>query len=253
LLEALQKQGNWLHGTTPGPACVRGCMASSGTRKRRVVLYDDEDVVLRVLTTFFEMRGYEVLAYHEPSSCPLYAEAADRCENLAPCSDLIVTDYDMPRMSGLELLRLQAQRGCRLTAQNKAVVSGHISDAALGEVRALGCAFFAKPFRLGQLGAWVNDCEQRMDLSRPLGFPRKEERAACGTLVSYQEGARGGLHRAEVVNWSRSGLCIRSERPHALDEVVTLHAAPPVASKSAVVRWVRTAGADAYLVGLSCC
>lgn len=137
-------------------------------RKRRVIIFDDEPVVLLVLEDFFTSRGYEVLTYGAPVDCPLY-NGEESCRNEAPCGDIVLTDYQMPRMNGIELLQTQARRGCKLNSKNKALMTGFMDGEKAEAVQALGAAFFEKPLPLDVLGRWLDECEQRMDLSQPVG------------------------------------------------------------------------------------
>ena len=134
-------------------------------RKRRAIIFDDEPIILLVLKDFLVSRGYEVLLYDEPVECPLY-NGGDSCRSEAPCGDIVLTDYKMPRMNGIELLQAQARNGCKLTAKNKALMTGFMDERKAGEVRELGAAFFEKPLPFDVLGQWLDECEQRMDLDR---------------------------------------------------------------------------------------
>ncbi len=220
-------------------------------RKRRVILVDDETIILVVLRNFFEMRGYEVLALAEPTVCPVYGENAS-CSALAPCADLLITDNKMPRMSGLELLAAQAQRGCRLTPRNKALLSGYLEPEDRERLEALGSAHFQKPVEFLDLGSWVDGCEERMDLSVPLPFKRREERQACREEVRYRSEGADGFATGLAVNRSRSGLCLKAAEPIARGTTVLLQTGNPPASLSARVCWTAPAGDGSYLSGLLC-
>src|SRR5574337_2215311 len=69
-------------------------------RKRRAIVYDDDPSVLSFLKDFFSSIDYEVLTYQKPVVCPLSREDEGRCDKRYPCADVIITDYQMPRMSG---------------------------------------------------------------------------------------------------------------------------------------------------------
>jgi len=144
-------------------------------RKRRVIIFDDEPVVLLVLKNFFEDRGYEVLSYAEPTVCPVYRSGTD-CANEAPCGDVLLTDYKMPGMNGVELIEAQVRKGCRLTPKNKALLTGFLDDGKSERLRRLGAAFFEKPVLFDELGRWLAECEGRMDLSCELGL-REDRRS----------------------------------------------------------------------------
>jgi DNA-binding NtrC family response regulator len=62
-----------------------------------ILLVDDESDVLLVLKDLFSSRGYQV------SSASNGKEASELLETISP--DLILADYQMPEMNGIELLR----------------------------------------------------------------------------------------------------------------------------------------------------
>ncbi len=218
-------------------------------RKPRVILFDDEKSVLDVLRDFFALRNYEVLAYSEPSICPVYSEG-EPCTKPFPCGDLIITDYRMQRMNGVELLEAQASRGCKLTPQNKAVISGHLPESALDAVRRLGAAYLEKPFGFDELSSWVDECESRMNLSRRIAIRRKEERTVCCDEVRYQLGAGPDVRRGIMINRSGSGFCLKVDEPPGADRSVTLHLSLPPWTAPAIVRWLKTTADRAHLIGL---
>jgi CheY-like chemotaxis protein len=138
-------------------------------RKRRAIIYDDNEVILEMLKSFLANRDYEVICFNEPSACPIYGEDAKSCPKTGQCADVMITDLKMPRMTGIELLRQQADRGCKLDVRNKVVISGYAGEEDFEAIRKLGCAFFKKPFELSELSEWLDECEKRIDLSLPLG------------------------------------------------------------------------------------
>ena len=221
-------------------------------RQRRALIFDDEAVVLLVLRDFFETRGYEVLAFPGPVECPVYAEGAS-CSNTAPCGDIMLVDYQMPRMNGIELLQSQARRGCKLTAKNKALLTGYMDERNMSHLQKLGAAFFEKPVLFDELGKWVDECEGRMDLAMLLGYPRKEDRRDYSAEISYEVPASGdGICRGAIVNLSLSGLCIRVRSPLEKEQPITIKTPLPIASQVAFVRWLRNSGDGGYLAGLQC-
>ena len=221
-------------------------------RRRRAILVDDEPVVLNMLKMFFELRGYDVIACREPVRCPVYEDHA-KCGNLRPCADVVITDYRMPKMSGIELLEAQARMGCKLASRNKVVISGYLDEPELRKIEELGCAFLQKPFTPEELEAWLVGCEERMDLTKPLGFRRKEMRENIHVGVSYRRGTADQPCSATTVNRSGSGLCLKVEHAPVLHDVLTVMADIPLASKKGSVRWSEPAGDGGYYIGLSMC
>ena len=137
-------------------------------RKPRAIVCDDNDVILDVFRRILEAAGYEVLTADTPVTCAFYREHVDGCPQHNRCTDILITDYAMPGMTGLELLETQHHRGCKLASKNKALMTGTDNAALRKRTAALGCHFFPKPLLISTLLAWIKECEKRFDLSEPL-------------------------------------------------------------------------------------
>src|SRR5512137_1901798 len=134
-------------------------------RKPRAIIFDDEIFVLNMLKDFFVVRGYEVLSFNDASDiCPVYRTGGETCRNEHPCGDVMIVDFAMPGVNGVDLLELQKQRGCKLDIRNKSIMSGFIDDQNRQRVDAMGCNFIQKPFTLYALTEWLGQCEKRFDL-----------------------------------------------------------------------------------------
>jgi hypothetical protein len=156
-------------------------------------------------------------------------------------------------MTGIEMLEAQARMGCTLISMNKMVISGWLDEPERKKIEELGCAFLQKPFTPAEIEAWLIGCEERMDLAKPLGFKRKEERESCSLGVSYRRETADQVCAATTVNLSGSGLCLKVEEAPVLHDVLTLMVELPLRSKKATVKWSAPAGDGGYYVGLSCC
>ena len=62
----------------------------------RVLLIDDDETLLHVVADFLESRGHQV------ARCSDSSQAAELAEKTAP--DLAIVDYEMPRLTGTQLL-----------------------------------------------------------------------------------------------------------------------------------------------------
>ena len=114
-------------------------LQSQGDIRPRVLLVDDENSVRESLYTLLEGDGYEVLAASNgPDALTIFRQSSRPIE-------LLVTDYNMPKMSGLQLAR-----DCSLLCNELRVlyVSGSRPDEEL-QADLQGCkrGFVAKPFR----------------------------------------------------------------------------------------------------------
>jgi CheY-like chemotaxis protein len=105
----------------------------------RILLVDDENSVRDSLYALLESAGYEVLAASNgPDGLTIFRQSARP-------DDLLVTDYNMPEMSGLELARECSRlfHGLRVL-----YVSGSRPDEELqADLHAGKRDFLAKPFR----------------------------------------------------------------------------------------------------------
>jgi CheY-like chemotaxis protein len=105
----------------------------------RVLLVDDENAVRDALSALLERDGYDVLAASNGS------DGLTIFRQSIPPIELLVTDYNMPRMSGLELARACSRLCCELSVL---YVSGSRPDELLqADLQTPRRGFLAKPFR----------------------------------------------------------------------------------------------------------
>ncbi|RCX11484.1 PAS domain-containing hybrid sensor histidine kinase/response regulator [Extensimonas vulgaris] len=110
----------------PAPTPARA--ASTAARGHHVMYVDDDQALVFVVQRLLRRRGYEVSTFTDP-------QAALQALRAAPEKyDLLVTDYNMPGFSGVELLRATRQiRPALPVALASGYVSSEIEQAALAE------------------------------------------------------------------------------------------------------------------------
>jgi CheY-like chemotaxis protein len=109
----------------------------------RILLVDDEDSVRDSLHAVLARDGYEVLAARSGADGLTIFR-----QSILPIK-LLVTDYNMPRMSGLELARECSRLCWELPVL---YVSGSCPDEQLkADLQARRRGFLAKPFRTDDL------------------------------------------------------------------------------------------------------
>src|SRR5579875_2916934 len=64
----------------------------------RIFIVDDEPLIRATLETIFKQAGFDAIGFSDPSE-------ALRAVN-ANCPDLVLTDFEMPRLNGIELATL---------------------------------------------------------------------------------------------------------------------------------------------------
>jgi CheY-like chemotaxis protein len=90
-------------------------------RIRHLLYLDDEAMLVELVRAWFEPRGYRVTGY------TLAAEALDAVRAEPNGFDVVVTDYNMPGMSGLQVAQSLA---CIRANLPVVLVSGHLSPTA---------------------------------------------------------------------------------------------------------------------------
>jgi DNA-binding NtrC family response regulator len=132
----------------------------------RVLIFDDEKEIRQMLWELFDDRGYEVFTFPNPTLCPLNAKATCQCENGLMCSDVILSDLNMPLKNGLDFLEEQKKRGCK--CKHIALMSGFLMDESIERAKSLGIKIFIKPFRMDEIFNWLDQIEKNIDPKRKL-------------------------------------------------------------------------------------
>ena len=111
-------------------------------RKLRAIVFDDNDHDRFLVKRLLENRGCEVLDYADPTECPLLHSHECQCGQTETCCDILISDLNMLKVSGLEFLEQQIHKGCKIP--NIAIASGDWSDTDLKHAQRLGCTTIEK-------------------------------------------------------------------------------------------------------------
>ena len=123
--------------------------APRAARHARVLIVDDEPLVLKLCATVLTRMGYAVTAIGDPQEAATYV--VERASEI----DLLLTDKTMPGFSGLELSSLARTANPSLPI---VLATGFLDDAARVEAAAMGITrVIAKPYRAADLGRAVRD------------------------------------------------------------------------------------------------
>ncbi len=220
-------------------------------RNVTINLYDDDVTDLNLLASILSTRNYAVRVLNRAVICPISADRADKCPNQNnPCSDIIIADNQMPGMTGTEMLRQQAQRGCPIDIRNKAVASADFDGDGLMMIKGLGYAYFKKPFQLNELFAWLDDCKNRIDFFKPAPVMRKHPRYPANIKVVYTCSSDDNLQNGTILNFSSSGICLKAYASLMEKQSILIKTELPNGCKKASVRWIKKMDVDFYLAGL---
>jgi len=194
-----------------------------------------------MLRIFFTRRGFDVLEYSSPDMCSVYETHSEGCSRRLKCSDVLITDMTMPRMTGTQLLEMQQQKGCKLSPLNKAVISGNIDDQQREEITATGSAYFRKPFQLSEVAVWLDECRSRIDLNEQLEAleRRREDRHPVSDQVRFSAMTDPlKVFSGTMLNVSDSGFCAEAPGSISPGTDVLIKDRSLESVLSATVRWV---------------
>lgn len=134
--------------------------------KLRIILLEDNEELRRILSEVFAARGHEVLSFSNPAICPLQMIPECQCTANQTCTDIILSDLDMPNMNGLRFVENQKKKNCK--CQNVVLMSGGWTEHELQRAQELGCKTLAKPFPLDEFLEWLDEAERSIESTRVL-------------------------------------------------------------------------------------
>ena len=134
--------------------------------KPRVLIFEDNADLRLMLNKILSDFEFEVFTFSDPGTCPLRASVDERCPLHHACSDIIISDINMPTETGLEFISDRLKNGCKI--KFRALMSGAWSETDLQKAQSLGCRIFHKPFNLAELLKWLDNCVEKIDAERKL-------------------------------------------------------------------------------------
>jgi CheY-like chemotaxis protein len=133
----------------------------------RILVFDDHQEILDLLRAVLNSRGgYEVLTYPHPGACPIFDNESCSCPDGHACTDIILTDINMPVMRGIDFVEKQIGKGCQ--CRHLALMSGDYTSDDMQRAGELGLKFFQKPFAVADVYDWLDTIEQNINPHRQL-------------------------------------------------------------------------------------
>jgi len=128
----------------------------------KAMVIDDDSAVLSLLQKLLQRRGYEVQTYEDPVQFPAYKSKGCPC-SMKPsgCPDIIIADYNMPVVNGVELLESAMENGCH--CRHLALLSAKgLMEADMSRMTKYGTRYFAKPLDLDDFYPWLDLVEKEI-------------------------------------------------------------------------------------------
>ncbi len=123
------------------------------------MVVDDDPHVLCFMTLLLHRRGYRVYSYDSPLHCPHYMAALSPNGSMPARPDIIISDFEMPEVNGLEFMERLYSANC--IQGNAAIVTGsRIGGEAANRLDALGVRVLQKPLTAKALYAWVDQFDR---------------------------------------------------------------------------------------------
>jgi len=134
--------------------------------KPRILIFEDNDSLRSTLEHLLNELGYEVHTFPNPGMCPQFYSSSHSCLLDDSCSDIIISDVNMPVETGIEFIKGRYNNGCKI--KFRALMSGDWNETDLKQAEKLGCKVFLKPFDLKELIGWLDSCRKQIDHKRVL-------------------------------------------------------------------------------------
>ncbi len=119
----------------------------------RVILFDDDDLMLRIMSKLLGHQGCEVVSYPR-------AQLLATCvclDNKTACANALIADNRMPGMSGLELIRRLRERDCHIP--HMAIMSGVWTPEEYQQALDLRVKILLKASKLHEVLHWIKVCQ----------------------------------------------------------------------------------------------
>lgn len=126
---------------------------------KTIIVIDDDDYCLYLLSKFLQKKGYEVVCSDSAILCELHMGSQSKCSKKEPCGHFFLTDNRMPGIDGLMLIKRQERGECKVPMEMKALFSGLFTPDELTQAAELGCKIFLKPYDFDELFDWLDSQE----------------------------------------------------------------------------------------------
>jgi DNA-binding response OmpR family regulator len=124
----------------------------------KIMVVDDDPAICNMLKIMLSARGHQVDTYLDPTATPI-VQGQEEAAIKESCSvDVMLVDYCMPNMNGLDFLKLANERDCGTKKCKKAIITAYGTAEVCRELNQLGIKYFRKPFRFPEINNWLEEC-----------------------------------------------------------------------------------------------
>jgi len=131
----------------------------------RVLIFDDDDAIRDLLKAVVKIKGYEIFDYRNPSECSISINEKCNCGQ-SQCTDVIMTDIEMPIVNGIEFINDLSSKGCKVN--NILIISGQVEPQTMDDVKNKNIRFIKKPFSIRDILSVLEEFEKNINPSRTL-------------------------------------------------------------------------------------
>jgi len=122
----------------------------------KALLLEDNPGWREIITEILTISHIEVEAHNDPTC---FLKKTDKCPVDDACVDFILTDNQMPHMTGLDFLEKLEQMECKIPASHKAIISGNFSFECQQRIEKLGIQSFDKPCSISKIHSWLEEID----------------------------------------------------------------------------------------------
>ena len=127
------------------------------------MIFEDDPALAALLKQALLHKGHDVQVFSDPTACSAYRDNKFQCPQDSPCADVIISDYMMPNMTGIDFLEFQRKHNCKALDENKVLITGSVMNPELkAAIAELDCHYIKKPFRVTEILRWVDECVERV-------------------------------------------------------------------------------------------
>ncbi len=101
-------------------------MNNNNNNNKYILLVDDEKDILFLYREWLKSEGYKIVSFDNPVEALDYLNKND---NVSNCS-LVITDYKMPQMSGIDLIKKIREQDFNSNIKTM-IISAYVKDALL--------------------------------------------------------------------------------------------------------------------------